>query len=205
MNFWLHPARALNRSQALVLGSTALIITAVLASVAGLVNDGALDIHYHALSGLSQAPQERWLHNFAQGLANLAWSSLALLVASHLIKAPVAWLDWVAYIALARWPLVLISAYLAIPLVSGQITELSGALQSLDVNDGNHVMAPASHLLPAIKLLLWSLPSLAGLAWIVWLMFDAYCHLTQTRSTRTVLSFIGALISAQLMSQLTIF
>jgi hypothetical protein len=205
VNLIFHPSRSLSRSQALVVGAIALIATALIASLAELTLDGVLGMGYHALSDGSDQPSTSALNNLAQGLANLAWMALALLVGSHVIKAPVAWLDALAHLALARWPLVLVSGYLAMPPVGDRIIELSTALGALDVNDGNHVMAPASHLLPAMELMLWSLPSLLGMAWLIWLMFDAYAHLTQTRGVRTAISFVVALTIAQGLSQLTLF
>lgn len=205
MNWIFHPSRSLSRTQALVLGAIALIATALIASLAGLVLDGVLGMGYHALGAGSNQSSTSALSHLAQGLANVAWMALALVVASHVIKAPVAWLDGLAHLALARWPLVLVSGYLAVPPVGDRIIELSTTLDALDVNDGNHVMAPASHLLPAMELMLWSLPSLLGLAWVVWLMFDAYAHLTQTRGVRTVISFAVALTIAKGLSQLTLF
>lgn len=188
-----------------MVGAIALIATALIASLAGLTLDGVLGMSYHAVAAGSDQPSTSALNHLAQGLANVAWMALALVAASHVIKAPVAWLDALAHLALARWPLVLVSGYLAVPPVGDRIIELSTALDALDVNDGNHVMAPASHLLPAMELMLWSLPSLVGLAWVVWLMFDAYAHLTQTRGVRTAISFVVALTIAQGLSQLTLF
>jgi len=205
VNVLLHPARVLSRTQALIGGGLVLVIVAALASVGGLITDGVLNLDYHALNSLSETTENSGLKHLAQGLANVVWMALALLVASHVIKAPVAWLDWLAHVSFARWPLVGVSAYLALPGVSETIIELSTRLSALDVNDGNHVMAPATHLLPAMELMLWSLPSLLGLAWMIWLLFDAYRHLTQTRSIQTTVSFGVALVVAQGLSQLTIF
>ncbi len=201
----LYPSQALNTKIAWLLGGCALILTAVFATLGGLVTDGVLDLHFLVLSGLDGEPSGRWIQNLAQGLTNLAWAVVCFWVAAHVIGRPVNPSQLLAFQLMARWPLALASAYLALPWVGDRVLTLTFEMVNALPAGPDEVMASARYLLPALELTAWSLPLLACMAWMIWLMFESYRHLTQATLGQAVPSFIVALLLAEILSKLTIW
>lgn len=199
-----HPGLGASERQAATVGLIAIILTGVFASLGALITDGMLDIHYLALSDEPALTHNRWLVNWAQGLVNLAWIGACLWVSARAIKTPIPIRALLAQLALARWPLVVMTGYLALPPVASRITSLSFELLSIQPTSADHIMASPVGLLPALELMAWSLPIWAGLAWMIWLMFDAYRRLIQSTWAPTLTSFLIALFAAQMLSQLTV-
>lgn len=201
----IYPSRSLPSTTAWLLGGLALILTGVFATLGGLVTDGVLDLHFLVLSGLEGEASGRWLQNWAQGLTNLAWAFVCLWIAARVIGQPVNASQLLAFQLMARWPMALAAAYLALPWVGEHVLALTFEMVNALPAGPDEVMAPAQYLLPALELTAWSVPLLACMAWMVWLMFESYRHLTQTTLGQAVPSFIVAILIAQILSKLTIW
>ncbi len=196
---WLiRPFERMAAARALTPGLLGLVLTAFLAWRAGLVTDGVIDLHF--------GPVVPWWHLLAQGLIN--WLSLATLLwltGRWLSKASFRSLDLFATQALARWPMLLAVLWMSIPVVRQEIQRLTVELMQAIPEDPSQVIAPAEYLLDAIWLLLITLPVLAAIVWMVWLMYHAYALVTNLSGQRAVFSFVGAVIGAEILSKVLIY
>jgi len=182
---------------ALVLGAVAIVLSAALASSAGLIHDGVLDLHFSAHLSF-------WTL-LAQGLINwLSLSGLLLVAGSCLAPRSFRWIDLLGTQALARWPMLAATAYLSIPGLNTRIRELTEELMSKMPTDPSKVMASSAYLLDAMWLTLISLPSLVFIAWMIWLMYHAYSISTDMKGSRAVFSFVAALVLASIFSKVLI-
>ncbi len=200
-----HPSQSVHTTTAWVVGGLALILTGVFATLGGLVTDGVLDLHFLVLSGLEGEASARWLPNWAQGLSNLAWAFVCLWVAARVIGRPVSASQLLAFQLMARWPMALASAYLALPWVGDRVLALTFEMVNALPAGPDEVMASAQYLLPALELTAWSVPLLACMAWMIWLMFESYRHLTKASLGQAVPSFIVAILIAEILSKLTLW
>jgi len=201
----LYPSQTLQQSTAWTWGTVALILTGIFATLGGLVTDGVLDLHFLTLSGLEVEPSSRWLQNWAQGLTNLAWAVACLWVAAKVMGRSVNASELIAYQLMARWPLALATAYLALPFVGDRVLALTFEMVNALPAGPDEVMAPARYMLPALELTAWSIPLLLCTAWMIWLMFESYRQLTQTTLGQAVPSFLIAILIAEISSKLTIW
>ncbi len=199
MKTWLFkPFERLAGGPALVVGLALITVTAMLAWRADLHTDGVLDLHF--------GPSVAWWKLMLQGLIN--WLSLALLLlvfGRWLSRGQFRSLDLLGTQALARWPMLLGVIWLSIPSVASQIESRTIALMAAIPDDPSQVMGPAEYLLDAIWLTVLALPTLAMLAWMIWLMYHGYTLVTNLRGQRAVFSFIGALIAAEVISKTLIW
>ena len=199
MKTWLfRPFERIAGALALGLGLLLLLVTAWLASRAGLITDGVLDLHF--------APQAGLVDLIVQALINWLSLSLMLLAAAWwLSRRRFRLLDLFATQALARWPMLIGVAYLSIPAVSAEINEETARLLDAMPEDPGQVMAPAGLMLDAMWLMLFSLPVLATMAWMIWLMYHAYALVSDLKGQTAVFSFIGALVLAEIISKALIY
>ena len=199
MKTWLfRPFERIAGAQALGLGLLLLLATAWLASRAGLITDGVLDLHF--------APQAGLVDLILQALINWLTLSLMLLAGAWwLSRRRFRLLDLFATQALARWPLLMGVAYLSIPAVSVEINEGTARLLAAMPEQPGQVMAPAGLMLDAMWLMLLSLPLLAMMAWMIWLMYHAYALVSDLKGQTAVFSFIGALVLAEIVSKALIY
>jgi len=199
MKTWLfRPFERIAGAQALGLGLLLLLATAWLASRAGLITDGVLDLHF--------APQAGLVDLILQALINWLTLSLMLLAGAWwLSRRRFRLLDLFATQALARWPLLMGVAYLSIPAVSVEINEGTARLLAAMPDQPGQVMAPAGLMLDAMWLMLLSLPLLAMMAWMIWLMYHAYALVSDLKGQTAVFSFIGALVLAEIVSKALIY
>ena len=200
-----YPSQVLQPRTAWICGAVALILTGAFATLGGLVTDGVLDLHFLLLSGLDGESSSRWLQNWAQGLTNLAWAVACLWVAARVIGRPVIVSRLIACQLMARWPLALATGYLALPFVGDRVLALTFEMVNALPAGPDEVMAPAQYMLPALELTAWSIPLLICMAWMIWLMFESYRHLTQATLGQAVPSFIVAILIAEILSKLTIW
>jgi hypothetical protein len=198
MKTWLlRPFDRVSGGAALAPGLLVLALVAGLAWRVGLQTDGVLDLHFQSGLGLVDL--------LVQGLVN--WLALGLLLLGFgrwLSKTPFRALDLLGVQALARWPILIGVLYLAIPAVGGTIERLTLSMLEAMPSEPDQVMASSEYLLDAMWLTLLSLPVMASLAWMIWLMYHGYALVCNLRGQRAVFSFIGALILAEILSKLLI-
>jgi hypothetical protein len=199
MKAWLlRPFDRVSGGVALGLGLLVLGLTAGLAWRVGLQTDGVLDLHFQTGLGLVDL--------LVQGLVN--WLVLALLLLGFgrwLSSTPFRALDLLGTQALARWPILIGVLYLAIPAVGSTIERLTLRMLEAMPSEPDQVMASSEYLLDALWLTVISLPVLACIVWMVWLMYHGYAQACNLRGQRAVFSFIGALVLAEFLSKLLIF
>lgn len=199
MRTWLfRPFDRIAGGPALGLGLMLLVLTALLAWRNGLQTDGVLDLHFQTELGLVDL--------LLQGLVN--WLTLALLLLAFgrwLSETRFRSLDLFGTQALARWPILIGVLYLSIPAVGGTIERLTLSMLEAMPTQPDQVMAPSEYLLDAMWLTLLSLPVMACIAWMIWLMYHGYALVFNLRGQRAVFSFIGALIMAEILSKLLIY
>lgn len=200
-----YPSRSVRPTMAWLWGGLALILTGLFATLGGLVTDGVLDLHFLTLSGLNGETSGRWIENWAQGLTNLAWAFVCLWIAARVIGQPVSASQLLAFQLMARWPMALASAYLALPWVGDRVLALTFEMINALPAGPDEVMASTQYLLPALELNAWSVPLLACMAWMIWLMFESYRHLTQASLGQAIPSFIVAILMAEILSKLTLW
>ena len=199
------PTKHLSVQQAALWGALGLVLTAIFSSFGSLVTDGVLDLHFLSLSTLESGGNSRLFANMAQGVMNVVWVTAALMLAARLMGERVSLLSMAAYLTHARWPFVLATGYLAIPGVGDQILALTFELMAAMPTNPDQVMASPQYLLPAMKLTALSVPLLLITVWIIWLMYEAYAHISQLPRRRAIPSFAVALFVAELLSKLTLF
>jgi len=198
MKAWLFkPFERVAGGLALAMGLIVIALTAVLAWRVGLHTDGVIDLHFGPAVGL-------WVL-IAQGLINWLTLSLLLLGAGKwLSSGRFRMLDLFATQALARWPLLIGVAWLAIPNVGGEMESRTARLMAQMPDQPGQVIAPMEYMFDAMWLLLLSLPVLAAIVWMVWLMFHGYALVTNLRGMRVFFSFAGALVLAEIASKILI-
>jgi len=192
---WLfRPFNRIAGGQALAVGLVLMALAAWIAASAGLLHDGVLDLHF--------GPELPVWVLLAQALINWLSLSLFLILAGlWLGRGPFRWIDVLGTQALARWPMLASTAYLAIPGLNSRIRELTAELLTKMPTDPSKVMASSAYLLDAMWLTLLSLPTLVCLIWMVWLMYHAYAISTNMKGPRAVFSFIAALVLASILSK----
>lgn len=199
MRTWLfRPFERIAGGPALALGLLAMLLTAWLAARNGLHTDGVLDLHSGSPASL--------ILLIAEGLIN--WMSLALALlgaAWWLSRGRFRVLDLLATQALARWPLLPAVGYLSIRPVSEKIEQISARLMAAMPTDSRQFMPSAEFLIDAMWLFLISLPVLVMIGWMVWLMVHAYLLVADLKGPRAVLSFIAALVLAEILSKTLIY
>ncbi|MCH8478779.1 MAG: hypothetical protein LAT56_12675 [Wenzhouxiangella sp.] len=199
MKTWLlKPFERIAGGPALAAGLVIMTVTALLAWRAGLHTDGVLDLHF--------GPSVPVWQLLLQGLIN--WLSLALLMllmGRLLSRTRFRTIDLLGTQALARWPMLIGVLWLSIPGIAGQIERRTASLLEAVPDDPSQVIAPAEYLLEAMWLTVLSLPALAVLVWMIWLMYHGYALVTNQRGQRAVFSFIGALVAAEIISKLLIW
>lgn len=199
MKTWLfRPFERIAGAPALALGMLAMLLTAWLAARNGLHMDGVVDLHFGPPAGL--------IALIAEGLVNWLSLGLALLGAAWwLSRGRFRILDLLATQALARWPLLPGVGYLSLPPVSEQIEQTSARLMAAMPADTRQFMPSAEFLIDAMWLFLISLPALVLIGWMVWLMIHAYTLVADLKGPRAVLSFIAALVAAEILSKALIY
>jgi hypothetical protein len=198
MKTWLfRPFDRIAGGVALGLGLFIIVVTAFLAAASGLHTDGVIDLHFGPTVPV-------WVL-LLQGLIN--WLCLGLVLYAlgrWLSTTRFRAIDLFGTQALARWPMLLGVAYMAIPGISGRIEFYTTRLMAAMPDDPSKVMASSEYLLDAIWLMVISLPVLAAIAWMIWLMAHGYALVTNLKGQRVVFSFIGGLIAAEILSKVLI-
>jgi hypothetical protein len=198
MKTWLFkPFDRLAGAPALGLGLLIIAITALLAWRAGLHTDGVLDLHFGPSVAL-------WVV-LVQGLINwLCLSAMLLVAGMWLSTGRFRLIDLVGVQALARWPIILAVGWSAVPAVGSSIEARTVSLMAAMPDQPGEVIAPVEYLFDAMWLMLLSMPILVAIIWMVWLMYYGYRLVTNLSGHRAVLSFIAALVIAEILSKLLI-
>ncbi len=191
MKVWLfRPFDRVAGGPALGLGLAVITITALLAWRAGLHTDGVLDLHY--------GPRVAAWVLLAQGMINwLILGMLMLLAGKWLGSGRFRLIDLFGTQALARWPMLLGAAWLSIPWVAEQLQTRAARLMETLPSQAEPFIAPAD----VSWLLVLSLPGLAAVIWMVWLMYHGFALVTNLRGPRAVLGFIAVLAVAEIASK----
>lgn len=199
MKTWLlKPFDRVAGGPALLTGLIVLLLTAGLAWHNGLQTDGVLDLHFQTELSL--------IDLLVQGLINWLVLSVCLLIAGRwLSKTKFRSLDLFGTQALARWPMLLAVIYLSIPALGGRIEALTLRLLEAMPTEPDQVMASSEYLLDALWLTLISLPLMACVIWMIWLMYHSYALACNLRGQRAFFSFAGALLLAEILSKLLIY
>ena len=190
----LRPFDRIPARLALVLGLSAMLITAVVASALGLQTRTVLELQFVAggtLTGLLLQALLNWL----------SLSTTLILIARWMQPADYSTFRLLSFQAAARWPLALSVLYLSIPPLGQQIRELTQGLATAMPSEPGQVMADAAYMADALVLTLLGVPLLVFLAWMIWLMFHGYQRATGLHGTRAIFSFVGALAAAWLLSR----
>jgi hypothetical protein len=198
MKTWLfRPFTRIAGGPALTAGLVVVIITAGLATAGGMVTDGVLDLHF--AEGIA------FWQNLAMGLLNwLILAGVLLIIGRMVSKTRFRVIDLFGTQALARWPLLLGVAYMSIPWVNRTIEELTINMLAAMPTDPSKVMSSTAYLADAMWLTLLAIPSLLGLAWMIWLMFHGYALTCNLKGQRAFFSFVGALIIAEILSKVVV-
>lgn len=198
MKTWLFkPFDRVAGGPVLAAGLLVILLTALLAWRSGLQTDGVLDLHFQA--GLSLPDL------LLQGLINWLTLSVCLLIAGRWLSSTrFRLVDLFGTQALARWPMLLAVIYLSIPALGGRIESLTLRMLEAMPTEPDKVMASSEYLLDAMWLTLISLPLIACLVWMIWLMFHSYALTCNLRGQRAFFSFVGALLLAEILSKLLI-
>ncbi|MGY6553183.1 MAG: hypothetical protein ACXIUM_01545 [Wenzhouxiangella sp.] len=190
----LRPFDRIPAPSALVLGVSAILITAVLAAALGLQTRTVLELQF--VDGGTV------LRLLVQGILNWLSLSLALILTARWLQAPAfSSFRLLSFQAAARWPLLLSVGYLSIPPLGQQIRELTQRLSGAMPSEPGQVMADAIYMADAMVLTLLGVPLLVFMVWTVWLMFHGYQRATGLHGQRAVFSFAGGLVAAWVLSR----
>lgn len=198
MKTWLfRPFDRIAGGAALTLGLVIIAVTATLAGLTNLHTDGVFDLHF--------GPEVPFWVPVIQGLINWLCMGLVLYGLGRWLGATrFRAIDLFGTQALARWPMLIGVAYMAIPGISGRIETYTTRLMAAIPDDPSKVMASSEYLLDAMWLMVISLPVMAATLWMIWLMAHGYALVTNLKGQRVVFSFIGGLVGAEILSKLLI-
>lgn len=189
MTTWLfRPFVRIAGMPALVAGVAVVAATAVIGwSWRGVFTDGVLDLHVGPAAPLAVF----FAHGF---IAWLSMSACALITGHALTSTKYRLVDLLGTQALARWPLLPAVAVVGMPSwrqsLQTAIANLSGG--NPPTNDD------------VLTVLLLSIVPLVAVGWAVWLMFHAYALVFNLKGARAAVSFIAAVVAAEIASKVLI-
>ena len=190
---WLfNPFQFIAGGSALLVGLAIILIATYIGSLSNTHFDGVLDVHTGKAAPL-------WLF-FAEVLSDWLWISIMLLIAGHIISrshSSVRAIDVFGTQALARAPY-LLSALVTLPKGYGRFVEF--------------IVSKSTHQTPAVAIggadvllfLLGIVVSLVVLIWVILLMYRAYAISCNVKGSKAIISFIAALIVAEILSKLAL-
>jgi hypothetical protein len=188
LSTWLfNPFLYVAGAKALLIGWTAILLAGFLASLSKTHFDGVLDMH----TGIA-APSGIFL---AEGFVDWICLTVALLIAGRIMsRTSFRTIDLAGTQALARWPTVLVSL-IALP---PGYQRFSAHLIEQFLKRGERIeFAGADAFVFAAVVL----GMILLLCWMVLLMYRSYSVSCNLRGAKAVLSFIGALIVAEILSK----
>ena len=195
LTWLLNPFKYIAGAPALAAGLAAIGAIALLGWITNTHFDGVLDIHTGAAAPL-------WVF-VVEGLVDWLSLSLALLVAGMIVRrAPFRTVDLFGTQALARWPgLIVVAMLLIAPLRNALTTVLAEVMKSAATTGAPvKISAADAFLIGAAALVM-----LISIIWTVLLMYRAYAVSCDTRGPRAIISFIAALIAAEVASKVVLY
>ena len=181
---WLfNPFVRVAGANSLAAGLAVIVLGGLAAAGAGIRFDGLLDMHFvHAVP--VSLP-------ILEGLLNWVVITILLALVARLFGggSGVRLIDIAGTQALARAPLGLAAAICALPWIQNALAETSSALQSGAFN----ALGPGA--------LVGSLAMLAGIGWMVVLMWNAFRVSCNMKGGRAVALFIGAVVIGELVTK----
>jgi hypothetical protein len=193
LSIWLfNPFLYLAGAKALLIGWAAILVAGFLGSLNQTHFDGVLDVH----TGTTGAPLSFFL---CEGFIDWIFLSVALLIAGKIVAhTSFRLIDVAGTQALARWPTVIIS----LVTFSKGYQRFQAALAD-QLSKGNVNVEFAS--VDAVVFLAVVLGMIALICWIVFLMYKAYAVSCNLTGVKAVVSFIVALIAAEICSKTLLF
>jgi hypothetical protein len=192
--FLFSPFHRIAGGPALGLGIAGIVTASLIGAPQRLHFDGVLDMHV----GM-RAP---WWVFVAEGLIN--WLSLALLLLAAgrlLSKTAFRSLDLIGTQALARWPTLLVALACLAP---GFHRYTEALVRSLSNLKPGAVPAMPPGGADAVVFLLVTLATLAGIVWMVALMWKSFSHCCNLRGGKAVAAFVVTLLAAEVLSKVLI-
>lgn len=177
MNTWLfNPFRYIAGSKALLIGLSAMMISAVIGYFSMSHFDGAIDFHVGRISPF-------YVHVTEQIIAWLCVTTAMFLSAKIWSASTIRLIDVAGTMALARWPGVL------------------AAIIGFGIRI-NHSTSPEKLLASLTPLtVIYAMLSAVCMIWMIALMYNAFVVSCNMKGSRGVLAFIGSLIAAELLSK----
>jgi hypothetical protein len=192
LSTWLfNPFIYVAGAKALLIGWAAILLAGFLGSLSKTHLDGVLDMH----TGIA-AP--RWVF-LAEGFVDWICLTATLLIAGRILsRTSFRTIDLAGTQALARWPTVLVGL---IALPKGY-QRFSAYLLEQFLKHGERIeFAGADAFVFAAVVL----GMILLLCWMVFLMYRSYSVSCNLRGAKAVLSFIGALIVAEILSKAALY
>lgn len=187
----LNPFEKIAGFKALYLGLAAIILTGITGYFANVNFDGVIDMHFLEKE-LSIAS------HIIEGFINWLSLSIVLLIAGFIFsKTKFRVIDLFGTQALARWPM-LILAILALVTPHKAVTQY---LMWKYLGTGEEVAPGTAEI---ILFILFIIVSIVVIIWTIILMYRAFSISCNIKGTNGVISFIGALILAEIGSKILI-
>lgn len=173
---WLiNPFERIAGWQALIIGMVVMALTAVIGKLNHVTFDGALDVHANTGTTFSFSAA------FAmQAIALLSLSIIMWITGIIFSKSKVRIIDVAGTISLARTPMLILAIICFLPVVPNSLFDFP-------------------------RLIIFVIIIIPLYIWMIALMYNAYsvsCHLS---GSRAVISFIGALVVAEIVSKSIVF
>jgi len=194
-NLLLNPFERVAGLPALLMGLAVIVVTASIASFENIRLDGVLDLHIQS-SLNSSSNSSTFLNCFGEGIIN--WLSLAVfLYLAGLIfsKSKIRIVDVFGTQALARFP------YVFAVLVTGFLfsDKMILYIEHTLLKKGEPVVIDA---LGIAQFIVTNIIMIATLIWMILLMYKAYSVSCNLKGTKSVVSFIVALLLAEVCSKI---
>ena len=183
---WLfNPFVRIAGTTSLAVGLGAIVLGGLVAAAVGIRFDGLLDMHFVGLVPL-------WLP-VLEGVLN--WIVISLLIAGVARvfggASGVRLIDIAGTQAMARTPLLLSVAICSLPWIRNSLAELATSLQDSGV--------AAPDLGPGV--LVGSLIMMAGIAWMIVLMWNAFTACCHIKGGRGIAMFVGAVVIGEVITK----
>jgi hypothetical protein len=201
LSIWLfNPFVYVAGAKALIIGCAAILLAGFFGTLSETHFDGAIDIHAGG-----QAPG--WLL-ISEGFIDWLCLSAALLFAGSILsRTSFRAIDLVGTQALARWPTIF-AGLIALPKGSERFANHLIEFvkrQGLPLQSSGAPPAIQFVTTDALIFAVVALGMIVILCWIVFLMYKAYSVSCNLRGPRAVLSFIGGLIAAEILSKAALY
>jgi hypothetical protein len=197
LSIWLfNPFAYVAGAKALFVGFAAILCAGFFGTLSQTHFDGAIDIHTGG-----QAPG--WLI-ISEGFIDWLCVSAALLVAGRILsRTSFRTIDLVGTQALARWPTIF-AGLIALPKGSQRFANYLAELvrrQGLALQSSGPSPETQFAVGDALVFAVVALGMILIVCWVVFLMYKAYVVSCNLRGAKAVLSFIGGVIVAEILSK----